>query len=103
MTRAFSILATALLGASFLGVTAVSAQTTSPGSKCGPEAFSQKDMTYVGVPCTGENPAPATAQAATASGCKPEGFSQDKMTYTSMPCPAGQTYENPGWKGAKPQ
>jgi hypothetical protein len=100
MTKAFSILATALLGAAFLGVTAVSAQTKAPGAKCGPESFSQSDMTYKGVPCNGETATQASAQTSSTA-CKPEGFSSTSMGYTSVPCPPGTTYENPGWKGPK--
>lgn len=109
MTKAFSLLTTALLGAAVIGVTAVSAQTTaSPGSKCGPEVFSSASMTYVAVPCNGEGTAVAapaaasgqTAQAASAP-CKPEAFSSATMNYVAMPCSAGTTYENPGYKGPK--
>ena len=101
MEKAFSLLTTALLGASLIGVTAVSAQTKSPPTqKCGPEVFSSATMTYTNVPCSGENTATSTASA---TPCKPEGFSGSDMTYSSVPCPAGQTYENPGWKGPKPK
>jgi hypothetical protein len=105
MTKALPILASVLLGASIIGVTAVSAQTSS-STKCGPEVFSADKMTYTNVPCAGENPG-ATAAAKTAQGggqpCQPETWSTDKMAYVSTPCAAGQTYENPGWKGPKPQ
>jgi hypothetical protein len=96
MSKSFSILASVLLGASLIGVTAVSAQTTPSATKCGPEGFSGKDMTYASVPCN-------SGEQASATPCKPEGFSGKDMTYTSMPCPAGTTYENPGWKGPKPK
>lgn len=96
MTKAFAILASALLGASLIGVAAVNAQTSSSASKCGPEVYSNASQTYVGVPCN------AGEQASTQP-CKPESSSQATQAYTSVPCPAGTTYENPGWKGAKPQ
>jgi hypothetical protein len=105
MTKALPILTSVLLGASIIGVTAVSAQTASSTTKCGPEVFSADKMTYTNVPCPGENPG-ATAAAKTTQGaqpCQPETWSTDKMAYVSTPCPAGQTYENPGWTGAKPQ
>jgi hypothetical protein len=97
-----------LLGVSVVGVTVAGAQTASSSSKCGPEVFSQDKMTYVAVPCSGETAgattAPAAGQSAQAStDCKPERWSTDKMTYTSAPRAAGTTYENPGWKGSKPQ
>jgi hypothetical protein len=95
MTKTFTVLASALLGASLIGVAAVNAQTSSSTSKCGPEAYSQATQTYVGVPCAGET--------ASNTPCKPEGYSSADQTYSSVPCPAGQTYENPGWKGPKPQ
>ena len=96
MTKAFAILATAMVGASLIGVAAVNAQTSSSTSKCGPEVYSSASQTYVGVPCN-------TGEAKAAQPCKPEGYSSSDQTYTSVPCPAGTTYENPGWKGPKPQ
>ena len=94
MNKSFAILASVLLGAAAFGVTAVSAQTSSSSTKCGPEGFSGKDMNYVNVPCN-------AGEQASAQPCKPEGFSSGSMNYSSVPCPAGTTYENPGWKGAK--
>lgn len=96
MTKAFAILASALLGAALVGGTAVYAQTSSSDSKCGPEVYSQATQTYVGVPCS-------TGEAASNTPCKPEGYSTSDQTYSAVPCPAGTTYENPGWKGPKPQ
>jgi hypothetical protein len=96
MTKAFAILATTMLGASLIGVAAVNAQTSSSDSKCGPEVYSQATQTYVGVPCN-------SGEAAANTPCKPEGYSTSDQTYSSVPCPAGTTYENPGWKGPKPQ
>lgn len=96
MTKSFAILASALLGASLIGVAAVNAQTASSSSKCGPEVYSAATQTYVSVPCS-------TGEEASAQPCKPEGYSSASQTYTSVPCPAGTTYENPGWKGPKPK
>ena len=90
MIKTFSILATMALGASLFGATA-GAQ-----DKCGPEVYSAATQTYVSVPCN-------TGEAKAAQPCKPEGYSSSDQTYTSVPCPAGTTYENPGWKGPKPQ
>jgi hypothetical protein len=93
MTKAFAILATAMLGASLVGA-AATAQTTS--NTCGPEVYSAATQTYISVPCN-------TGETASTTPCKPEGYSSSDQTYTSVPCPAGTTYENPGWKGPKPQ
>lgn len=94
MNKSFAILASVLLGAAAFGVTAVSAQTSSSASKCGPEGFSSKDMKYARVPCN-------AGEQAAAQPCKPEGFSGKDMKYVSVPCAAGTTQENPGWKGPK--
>ena len=94
MNKSFAILASALLGAAAFGVTAVSAQTSSSASKCGPEGFSSKEMKYARVPCN-------AGEQASAQPCKPEGFSGKDMKYVSVPCAAGTTQENPGWKGPK--
>lgn len=94
MNKSFAILVSVLLGAAAFGVTAVSAQTSSSATKCGPEGFSGKDMNYVSVPCNG-------GEQASAQPCKPEGFSGKDMNYSNVPCSPGTTYENPGWKGAK--
>ena len=96
MTKAFAILASALLGAALVGGT-VYAQTSSSDSKCGPEVYSQATQTYVGVPCN------SGTESAASTPCKPEGYSTSDQTYSAVPCPAGTTYENPGWKGPKPQ
>jgi hypothetical protein len=96
MSKSFAILASALLGAALVGATAVYAQTSSSESKCGPEVYSAATQTYVGVPCN-------SGETASSTPCKPEGYSSSDQTYTSVPCPAGTTYENPGWKGPKPQ
>ena len=69
MNKSFAILASVLLGAAAFGVTAVSAQTKSSATKCGPEGFSGKDMNYASVPCN-------AGEQATAQPCKPEGFSR---------------------------
>ena len=94
MIKSFAILTSVLLGAAAFGVTAVSAQTSSSASKCGPEGFSGKSMNYVSVPCN-------SGEQASAQPCKPEGFSGKDMKYVSVPCAAGTTQENPGWKGPK--
>ena len=56
------------------------AQTASP--KCGGESWSQAEMRYVTVPCTGQ----ATKTADGKASCGGEAWSQAEMRYVSVPC-----------------
>jgi hypothetical protein len=97
MIKTFSILSAVALGAAFVA-TAATAQNS---NVCGPEVYSLAVQNYVSLPCNSENrqaPTPTSGPA-----CGPEAYSLALQNYTSLPCPAGTTYENPGWKGPKPQ
>ena len=95
MTRSLSKLTIIALAAMSLGTAAANAQTSAP-AKCGIETWSADKMTYVTVPCTGdEQQNGQTASAPGAAKCGPETWSSEKMAYVGVPCPAGLTYENP--------
>jgi hypothetical protein len=84
MTRTLSILGVALVGVSILSVVAVQAQTKAPAAaKCGVETWSTDKMSYVNVPCAGqEEPVATSGQTAKAPGaekCGVETWSTDKM------------------------
>ncbi len=99
MTRPLLTLVSVMSSALLVG--ALSAQAQSSGSGCGPEAWSTDKMTYVGVPCTGDQQTASTSKPAekspAAATCGVETWATDKMTYVTQPCAAGLTEENPGY------
>ena len=99
MVKTISILASALLGASLVGVVAVNAQQPAT-SGCGPEVYNTATQTYTGVPCnTGEDKAAVSGAGGTAAPCKPEAYDQASQTYVGVPCVAGTTYERSELEG----
>jgi hypothetical protein len=95
MTRSISTLTIIVLASLTLGTAAHAQTTPTSPANCGVETWSTDKMTYVSVPCTGEQPSGQTANAPAAASCGVETWSTDKMMYVGTPCPAGITYENP--------
>jgi hypothetical protein len=101
MVKTISILASALLGASLVGVVAVNAQQPASNG-CGPVTYSTATQTYTSAPCnTGEDKTAVSGAGGAAAPCKPESYDQASQSYVGVPCVAGTTYENPSWKGVK--